>query len=92
MLRSEPALVLVDVPEGPLAGLLLLELIKRDDVLALLLVHQPRYLVLDLVLDLPDIDLLQLLLQLIKSDSGLFLNSSCGLIRGGVIASNPRSR
>jgi hypothetical protein len=71
MLRSQPARVLVDVSLAALAGLLLLHLLEGHDVLALLLEHQAVDLMLDLLLDLPDVYLLQLLFKLVKSNSFL---------------------
>jgi hypothetical protein len=58
MLRSQPAGVLVDVSQAALPGLLFLKLLKGHDALALLLEHQPVDLMLDLLLDLPDVNLL----------------------------------
>ena len=58
MLRSQPARVLVDVPQAALAGLLLLQLLEGHDALALLLEHEAVDLMLDLLLDLPDVNLL----------------------------------
>jgi len=87
MLRSQTARVLVDVSLAALAGLLLLHLFEGHDVLALLLEHQSMDLMLDLLLDLPDVNLLQLLFQLVKPNSfldvtffvsGLILGESTG--------------
>jgi hypothetical protein len=58
MLRGQPARVLVDVSQAALAGLLLLKLLEGDDALALLLEHEAVDLMLDLLLDLPDVNLL----------------------------------
>ena len=58
MLRSQPVRVLVDVSQAALAGLLLLQLLDSHDILALLLEHQAVDLMLDLLLDLPDVNLL----------------------------------
>ena len=87
MLRSQTARVLVDVSLAALAGLLLLHLFEGNDVLALLLEHQSMDLMLDLLLDLPDVNLFQLLFQLVKPNSflevtffirGLILGESTG--------------